>query len=193
MLRPMRKTVRQTQGKIWWHGSPSGDMRGGTTGLHLGTKQAAREALNARIGTPAKGDWSGDRIYGNTRLLGKKQFGYPGPSGYSSRHAPDTEHFPTGDAEYSGGKKIPLNVRPDLFPVRLRGPMTNTPATPHEDFKANGYMAAQLKRGTAKRGYYYENVGEDAGSISAVVPGPEHVYRDPALRPVRRFGRQSRP
>jgi hypothetical protein len=31
-------------------------------------------------------------------------------------------------------------------------------------------MKASLKRGNAKRGFYYKNVSEDAGSISAVVP-----------------------
>ena len=44
-------------------------------------------------------------------------------------------------------------------------------------FKANGFMSGQIKRGTAKRGYYYTQVGEDAGSISAVVPNAAHIER----------------
>jgi hypothetical protein len=31
-------------------------------------------------------------------------------------------------------------------------------------------MAGQIKRGRARRGYFYENVSEDAGSVSAVLP-----------------------
>ncbi len=55
--------------------------------------------------------------------------------------------------------------------------MTNTPNSAHEDFRANGLMGGQLKRGTAKNGYYYKNVGEDAGSVSAVVPSGAHVEK----------------
>ena len=53
--------------------------------------------------------------------------------------------------------------------------MTNNSYQPHEDFKANGYMRAALKRGHAKRGYYYKNIAEDTGSISAVVPSMTHL------------------
>jgi predicted RNA binding protein YcfA (HicA-like mRNA interferase family) len=55
--------------------------------------------------------------------------------------------------------------------------MSNTPQTPHPDFKANGLMTGLLKRKAARRGFYYGNVGEDSGSISATVPGPGHVER----------------
>lgn len=97
-----------------------------------------------------------------------------GHTGYHS-DAPGDAHLPTGKATYSDGTNVPLSSRPNIVPVRIVGEMTNTPRTPHEDFKANGLMAGQIKRGTAKRGYYYENAGEDSGSISAVVPGPSHL------------------
>jgi len=48
--------------------------------------------------------------------------------------------------------------------------MTNSPYKPHTDEKANSMMLRNLKMGNAKSGYYYENIGEDSGSISAVVP-----------------------
>ena len=48
--------------------------------------------------------------------------------------------------------------------------MTNSPYKPHTDEKANSMMLRNLKMGNAKSGYYYENIGEDEGSISAVVP-----------------------
>jgi hypothetical protein len=57
------KTAQTAEG-VFWHGSPSGDLRGGKSGLHVGTKEAAKQALEARIGIPADGKgWSGDREY----------------------------------------------------------------------------------------------------------------------------------
>jgi len=40
---------------IWYHGSPSGDLRGGISGLHLGTFKASKEALEAKIGIKSDG------------------------------------------------------------------------------------------------------------------------------------------
>lgn len=179
----------------WWHGSPSGDMRGGPSGLHIGTQEAARQALNARIGTPVEGEWDGTREYGRTLLAGQRTIKARG--GYASGYlagGPQEDHYPTGTAFYGGlgGEKVPMTARPDLFPVRIKGPMTNTPATAHDDFRANGLMAGQIRRGRAKSGYYYRNVGEDTGSISAVVPGPGHVERlstpGPPLTPTQEAG-----
>lgn len=48
--------------------------------------------------------------------------------------------------------------------------MTNSPYKPHSDSMANGLIKRQLNKGVAVSGYYYENIGEDSGSISAVVP-----------------------
>lgn len=80
-----------------------------------------------------------------------------------------------------------MDSKPHIFPVRIKGPMSNTPQNPHPDFKANGYMKAQITRGTAKRGYYYTNEGEGVTidpatgktkySLSAVVPNGNHVER----------------
>jgi len=57
--------------KVFWHGSPSGDLRGSAYGLHVGSFAAAEQALNARIGVPAEGSWDGTREYGKTLLAGK--------------------------------------------------------------------------------------------------------------------------
>lgn len=38
----------------FWHGSPSGDLRGSKNGLHIGTYEAAKQALEARIGIPVE-------------------------------------------------------------------------------------------------------------------------------------------
>jgi len=80
-----------------------------------------------------------------------------------------------GPARNSTGGNIPEDAKPAIFPVSITGPMTNTPNSPHDDFKANGMMAGQLKKGNAKRGYYYRNISEDGGSISAVVPSWNHL------------------
>jgi len=48
--------------------------------------------------------------------------------------------------------------------------MTNTQSYPHTDDKANSMMKRNLKMGNAKSGYYYTNIAQDSGSISAVVP-----------------------
>jgi hypothetical protein len=156
----------------FWHGSPNGQagLKQAAYGLHVGTYQAAKEALEARIGKRADGkDWDGTQEYGRT-LVTSSGAGY----GIGPDQKP-TVALPTGEAMYSNGERVPMDAKPDLFPVRIVGPMSNTTSTPHEDFKANGYMRAQITRGTARRGYYYTNEGEDAGSISAVVPNADHL------------------
>jgi len=165
---------------VWWHGTPTGDLRGGVSGLHVGTKLAAEQALHARIGVPAEGNWDGTREYGKTLLAGRKtlQARGVGSTGYNSQ-VPDEDHFPDmGKIKNQAPYLLPTH-KPDLFPLRIVGQMSNSPRAPHEDFRANGYMAGQLKRGTAKRGFYYTNVGEDSGSISATLPGPGHIEKLP--------------
>lgn len=166
---------------IFWHGSPSGEMRGSFNGLHLGTKEAARQALEARIGIPADGsDWDGTREYGKTLLAGAatqrklREQGRNTETGFNSG-APEEDYYPTGKATYGDRSPIPMSAKPSLKAFRLIGPMSNSRYQPHEDFKANGYMQAQITKGRAKRGYFYENVGEDAGSISIVVPNGDHL------------------
>ena len=164
--------LTKSAGPRMWHGSPSGDLRGGPYGLHVGTKEAARQALEARIGKRADGrDWDGTQEYGQTLLASAR-----GGTGYSS-NGPEGVHLPSGKATYGDGTPVSMSARPSLFEVEIICEMTNTPQTPHEDFKANGYMRAAITRGNAKRGYYYINVAEDDGSISAVVPGVQSVRR----------------
>lgn len=170
---------------IYWHGSPNGKLEG-HNGIHIGTYQAAKEALEARIGIPATGEWNGTREYGKTLLAGSKsinsgKYGKYRASGYNAS-APEDDYYPTDRtderASYSDHTPIPFDAKPAIFKVKINGRvMTNTPDTPHEDFKANGYIKAQLKKGRAVSGYYYTNVGEDEGSISAVVPSSEFLIR----------------
>jgi len=168
---------------VFWHGSPSGSLVGATNGIHVGTYRAAEEALNARIGIPAAGYWDGTRAYGQTLLAGKKRMKDLGeyPTGFNV-DAPEEDYFP-GDAKsrakYSGGQEVDFASRPVISPVKIVGEMSNHRGKPMADFKANGQMSAMKKRGIAKRGYFYTNDGEDAGSISAVVPSREHLEEMP--------------
>lgn len=175
-------SANEALGRQWWHGSPYGGptTTPGASGVHVGTRQAAREALNARIGHRADGkDWDGSQEYGKTLLAGKKTLKALGRygTGYSgSIDHPEEDHYPRPHWR-DGTHAAPLDAKPSLFPVHIVGPMSNTTYQPHEDFKANGYMSGQLKRGTAKRGYYYKNVAEDPGSVSATVPSWNHLRR----------------
>lgn len=159
----MTRDEFEAQPGTLFHGSPNGvvGMKVAKYGLHVGTKRAALEALSARVGS------AGDR-----------------PTGATTARTTDAELQDTlentrrnpkmsGKASYSDGSKV-YAPDPKVIGGRVSGKMTNTPRTPHEDFKANGMMAGQLKRGRAKSGYYYQNVGEDAGSISAVLPSRDH-------------------
>jgi hypothetical protein len=175
-------TFTSTKPTVWWHGSVSGELQGGANGLHLGTHKAATQALEARIGIRADGKaWTGDQDYGKTLLAGKRTLHKIDPS--TIRHTgmnsdpPEHDYYPTpGALKYADGSHVPMNSRPNVKPYRLKGEMSNTPGTAHDDFKANGYMRAAIKRGNARRGYYYKNQGEDVASISIVVPpGGKHL------------------
>jgi hypothetical protein len=169
------------QDNIWWHGSVSGDLRGGKTGLHLGTKAAAEDALHARIGFPAEGSWDGTREYGETLLAGKKKILERNKYGLTGRNvsAPDEDYYahehPEGPLKHWNGEEVDPSSMPSIRPFKIKGPMTNSVYRPHDDWKANGYMQGALKRGNAKSGYFYKNEGEDVGSISAVVPNGGHL------------------
>jgi 8-oxo-dGTP diphosphatase len=176
-----RLVLAAQDGKLYYHGTP--DERtwetGASYGIHVGTEEAAREALHARIGRPAEGEWDGTREYGKT-LLDQDLHSHS-----LNRETGEWEKkvnrrppaYPTGNAAYSDGGKVPTDARPSVFPVRIKGPMTNSPERPHGDWHANGYMRRQISQGNARRGYYYINVSEDEGSVSAVVPSAGHLER----------------
>lgn len=162
---------------IFYHGSTDKNMEG-KKGIHVGTKLAATQALEARIGVPAVGEWDGTREYGKTLLAGKKTLSNPEnrwkSTGFNcGKDVPKDDYYPEQRerrAVYSDGTPIPLNSKPIVFPVKIVGTMTNMPYSSHSDVKANSMMLRNLKMGNAKKGYYYVNDGEDSGSISAVVP-----------------------
>jgi hypothetical protein len=171
----------------WFHGTPSGNLKGGITGLHLGTLQAARDALYARIGVPVEGDWDGTREYGKTLLCGASSLKERGISqtGYNCG-APEGDFYPTQlpPPKFSDKTDVPWDAKPDIGKFKIVGPMTRTT---HVDAHANGRMRSLLARGRAKRGYFYKNDAEDYGSVSAVVPGPGHVQRSESMNSVRKL------
>lgn len=165
---------------IWWHGTADKSMVG-KKGIHVGTKKAATQALEARIGVPAIGEWDGKREYGKTLLAGKKRLaerekerGYYLCSGFNCGHdVPNENYYPKDrkeKAKYSDGTEVSMSSKPIIFQVSIIGNMTNSTHTPHSDTRANSMILRNLKIGNAKSGYYYINDGEDACSISAVVP-----------------------
>lgn len=166
-------------GYVFYHGTPDLKLEG-KKGIHIGTYKAARQALEAKIGVPAEGEWNGAREYGKTLIAGNKrlaergrEYGYSCETGYNCRDVPEDDYYPVErkyKAKYSDGSEIPLNVHPTIVKVKIIGPMTNTPRTPISDTRANSSMNSLLKRGKAKKGYFYKNEAEDEGSISAVVP-----------------------
>ena len=176
------KINESVDNNIYYHSSASGDFRGGTLGFHMGTYQAAKEALQATIGIPVEGEWDGTRIYGETLLSGRNTLLKKDPRGYLitgyNCAIPDDDFYPSNKikrATYSNREEIPLTIKPKIYKVRIIGNMTNTPNNPYSDIKANSMMKGLLKRGVAKSGFYYINDGEDAGSISAVVPNGKFV------------------
>lgn len=172
--------MEKAESNVFWHGTPSGDLRGGPQGLHVGTRKAAEEALHARIGYPAEGAWDGTREYGKTKLAGYKTLAARGvyPTGFNSSGLPDEDFYPSQMPTFGDGTKMSPAHKPDIFSVKIVGPMSNSTWAPHPDYKANGYMQGAIKRGTPKQGYYYRNVAEDEGSVSAVVPpGGNHLKR----------------
>ena len=178
----MGKKVYNPHPDSMWHGTPSGDLRGGTSGLHLGTKHAAFEALTARIGYPVEGEWDGSKEYGKTKLMGKKTMKERNifPTGHNCE-APEHDYYPhehpKGFPTMGKDAKVLPHHKPEIAEYKIIGKMSNHYHIPYEDFKANGYMKASLKKGNAKNGFYYKNAAEDTGSISAVVPGPSHVKK----------------
>ena len=168
---PERKNMKISNA-IFWHGSASGDLAAARFGIHLGTYKAATEALEARIGIPAEGTWDGKRKYGETLLASKKRIEELGKhvTGFNYDAPENENYYPTGKATYSNKEIISMDSRPSINPYIIIGPMTNTIQNPHNDTKANAMMRSLKERSRARRGFYYINEGEDAGSVSAVVP-----------------------
>jgi hypothetical protein len=179
-INEFRKINENGSSNIYYHGSTDTNMSG-EKGIHVGTYKAAKQALEARIGVPAVGEWDGTREYGKTLLAGRKTLEriekeekrYVITGFNCSRDIPNEDYFPTDReerAEYSNKAHIPFDCKPIIFKVVITGKMSNTPSNPHNDIRANSMMLRNLKQGNAKSGYYYINDGEDYGSISAVVP-----------------------
>jgi len=151
---------------IFYHGTTNKSMVG-TNGIHLGSYKASKEALEARIGIPAIGEWDGTRKYGETLLKGTNNLGEYNNTGYNcGNDISDENYLPTDrkvKAKYSDGKEIPIDSYPIIFKVEIIGDMEEEIIS---DEKANKLGNSPYSH----TGYYYKNIAEDEGSISAVVP-----------------------
>ena len=157
---------------IFYHGTTDKNLIG-DNGIHVGTYKAAKQALEARIGVPVNGEWDGSKKYGETLIAGKnrlKDFHKKGiycDTGYNcGNDIPDNDYLPIDRkkrASYSDGTLISLDSYPVIFEVKIIGDMEEEILS---DQKAN-----ELGNNRSNNvGYYYKNIGEDADSISAVVP-----------------------
>jgi hypothetical protein len=167
---------------IYHHGTTSKKLIGGEHGIHIGTKLAAKIALESKIGIPVNGEWDGSREYGKTLLAGKKtlqkmnfSFGYDPIMNFNATDdVPEEDYYPKQRKKravyYSTNELIPLDSKPNIIQVRIIGPMVNSYDKPYSDAIANGLMDRSIKAGNAKRGYYYINKYEDVDNVSAVVP-----------------------
>lgn len=170
--------IEEIKDGIFYHGSTDKNLAG-TKGIHIGTKKAATQALEARIGVPVEGEWDGTREYGKTLLAGKKSLETKPEhkwkcTGFNcGDDVPAEDYYPTQRkerADYSDKTLVPFDCKPIVFQVEIIGRMTNNIYHPHTDSTANGLMHRSLNSGKAKSGFYYINISEDEGSISAVVP-----------------------
>lgn len=179
----LKEILEQITKQIFYHGTASGNLKKAPYGIHVGSKQAAKEALESRIGIRADGkDWDGTQEYGKTLLAGKRsinsnKFGKYRETGYNTE-VPNEDFYPTEikyRAKYSNSENVSFNSKPTILKVEIIGPMTNTVYSAMSDEKANSIMRRLIKMKKAKRGYFYKNIAEDAGSISAVVPNEKHL------------------
>jgi len=164
----MTRAEFEEQPGTYFHGHPTGNFNWeqppGHSGFHVGSKQAATDAVVARAGFSGR-----STTYSNGMETGPT---YPG------RWEPVNDP----DRPYVKSRKI-------AHPEHLRGgrivsPMVNSPSTlgsygkgtpgdmSHSgDVMANARATAIRTRGqTMRQGIYYMNVSEDAGSVSAVLP-----------------------
>lgn len=56
----IRELILESMNDVFYHGSTDKGFHG-KKGIHVGTKLAATQALEARIGVPAEGEWDGTR------------------------------------------------------------------------------------------------------------------------------------
>lgn len=166
---------------LFYHGTTDKSLKG-RTGIHVGTKMAAKQALEAKLGVPVKGEWDGTREYGKTLLAGKNTLkmmnyivGYdPVMAFNATEDVPEEDYYPAQRKKratyFSTNTLIPLDCKPTILKLIIVGEMDNTYDTPITDRKANNKMDRDLKSKKADKGYYYTNIWEDETSISAVVP-----------------------
>lgn len=170
---------------VWWHGSASGDIGGGNAnfGLHIGDYQTAADNLASRIGKNPhhpEGRWDG------TTSLVEAKTGKFDENGNQIRDSSGYYSF-----THSDGTPMHGSLRPNVFPVRIVGPMGNTTDTAASDGQAHALIRRQHTRPPkTPKGYYYINAAEGSGispetgivsAVSAALPSVSHVEKlDPA-------------
>ena len=110
---------------IFYHGAVCNVLN--NKHIHLGTYEAAKQALEARIGVPAFGIWDGTRVYKNTLLKGKNNIDDLCYTGYNcGPDVPEENYLPTDRKElpkYADGSFINPDCKPIIIKVKIIGKM----------------------------------------------------------------------
>jgi hypothetical protein len=165
----MTREQFEAQPGTWFHGTPTGII-GHAGSFHVGTKQAATEALRGEVGKPR---WF-------TNREGKASYG-SNPSVIGGRIVGPMANTPRVDPSRGPGDR--WNYREGI----PWGHMTEwSRRSPHEvmsDVRANAIESAIKTRGqTMRQGIYYVNAAEGANDpekdptlpVSAVLPNRQH-------------------
>lgn len=160
----MSRDEFESQPGMMFHGNPTGNFnvehRQAPYGFHVGSRQAAEEAVNARAGYGRYSDAS--PIPAPLRAQKKETKGVDGFTTVSHK---------THSEAVRGGRVVsPMVNAPTALGTYGRGALG--------DMDNSGDVAANAKareihtKGQKmRRGIFYKNASEDAGSVSAVIPG----------------------
>ena len=96
----------------FYHGTPDERhwQHGAVNGIHVGTEEAAHQALNARIGRPLEGRWDGTREYGKTLLSPYQRTG--------TERDLENARYPSGRATYTPDASGPVSYTHLTLPTK---------------------------------------------------------------------------
>lgn len=164
----MSREEFESQPGTYFHGNPTGNFNWEQPrahyGFHVGTKQAATDAVVARAGTE-----------GSLVTYSGGQKGGPAfPGRYDPVDDPERPYVrrqAVAHPEHLRGGRIVSDMVNSPGYMGSYGRDTGGDMVGSGDVLANARAASIHGRGqTMRRGIYYRNVAEDTGSISAVLP-----------------------
>lgn len=166
----MTRDEFESQPGTFFHGHPTGNFNwdpDGRQGFHVGSKQAATDAVVARVGTSGKA----------TIYAGGQRSGPTFPGKYVPVNDPERPYHKSEAVAHPehlrGGRIVSPMVNGRNWLGRYGGHGNGYVGDMHDsgDVRANAKASEIITKGQKMRqGIFYENQAEDAGSISAVLP-----------------------